>query len=51
MGASTQRWRLTVAGSLAMDPACVDHLRSRTGRLGLVANVNLLGSVEDTVLP
>jgi glycosyltransferase involved in cell wall biosynthesis len=40
-----QSWRLTVAGSLTMDRAYVDRLRGLIGHLGLVANVDLLGSV------
>jgi glycosyltransferase involved in cell wall biosynthesis len=40
-----ESWRLTVAGSLTMDRAYVDRLRGLIGRLGLAANVDLLGSV------
>jgi glycosyltransferase involved in cell wall biosynthesis len=42
---SAQLWRLTVVGSLTMDRAYVKRLRGLIGRLGLVANVDLLGSV------
>ncbi|MBV9161360.1 MAG: glycosyltransferase family 4 protein [Pseudonocardiales bacterium] len=40
-----ESWRLTVAGSLTMDRAYVNRLQGLIGHLGLVANVNLLGSV------
>src|SRR5437763_813842 len=38
-------WRLTVAGSMTMDRAYAERLRSLIGRLGLAADVDLLGSV------
>ena len=40
-------WRLTVAGSLTTDRIYVEHLRCLIGRLGLDANVDLLGSVPN----
>src|SRR5947209_1360217 len=40
-------WRLTVAGSLTMHQVYVDRLRNLIGRLGLGANVDLLGPVPN----
>lgn len=43
----TESWRLTVAGSLTIDRLYVKRLRYLIGRLGLGANVHLLGSVPN----
>jgi glycosyltransferase involved in cell wall biosynthesis len=42
-----ESWRLTVVGSLATDRIYVGRLRHLIGRLGLDANVDLLGSVPN----
>jgi glycosyltransferase involved in cell wall biosynthesis len=42
-----QSWRLTVAGSLTTDPVYVTRLRDLIRRLGLDANVELLGTVPN----
>lgn len=42
-----ETWRLTVAGSLTTDRIYVRRLRYLIGRLGLDANVQLLGSVPN----
>lgn len=42
-----ESWRLTVAGSLTTDWSYVKRLRYLIGRLGIDANVHLLGSVPN----
>lgn len=43
----TESWRLTVAGSLTTDRIYANRLRNLIGRLGLTANVDLLGPVPN----
>jgi glycosyltransferase involved in cell wall biosynthesis len=42
-----QSWRLTVAGNLTTNRVYVNHLRNLVARLGLDANVDLLGTVPN----
>jgi glycosyltransferase involved in cell wall biosynthesis len=43
-------WRLTVAGSLTMDPDYVESIRHQLAQEGLTAHVDLLGTLESNEL-
>jgi glycosyltransferase involved in cell wall biosynthesis len=49
-GLPEDSWRLEVVGSLAMAPGYVKRIRRQMERVGMSAQVNLSGALDDTAL-